>query len=204
MESRFRSFATSTRGKRVFIISGAAVVLLIGIIAVTIAMQPERKTCEEWMAHTFTEPGFESNIGPACLWGDIDPDKAYSIEELEDISREMEESGEGGDLGDLFPEDESTETEEPLPAGYKMCEDWLIAPADEVCEYYDDLLNEPVTEEELQVFIDYHEEYTRCMELMGEAADRGEYDEAPGYVECDEWVSNTPEPSLEELRNQED
>lgn len=202
MTSRFRSFASSTRGKTILIISGAALVLLIGIIAVTIAMQPERKTCEEWMAHALNEPGFESNIGPACLWGDTDPDKAYSLEELEDISREMEESGEGGDLGDLFPEDESTETEESLPPGYKMCEDWLIAPEDEICDYYEDLMNEPVTEEELQVFIDYHEDYTRCVDLLGNA-DAEDYD-TPEFRECEVIAYETPEPSLEELRNQED
>ncbi|GAA2150692.1 MULTISPECIES: hypothetical protein [Glycomyces] len=202
MTSRFRSFASSTRGKKILIISGAALVLLIGIIAVTIAIRPERKTCEEWMAHAFSEPGFESNIGPACLWGGTDPDKAYSLEELEDISREMEESGEGGDLGDLLPEDESTETESPLPSGYKMCEDWLIAPEDEICDYYEDLMNEPVTEEELQVFVDYHEEYTRCVDLLGNA-DAEDYD-TPEFLECEVIAYETPEPSLEELRNQED
>lgn len=50
MNSRFHIFTTAPSGKRVLIIAGVALLLLIGIIAVTtIAMQPERKTCEEWM-----------------------------------------------------------------------------------------------------------------------------------------------------------
>lgn len=95
----------------------------------------------------------------------------------------MEESGEGGDLSDVLPEEESTEPEESMPPGYKMCEDWLLAPEDEFCRYYDDLLNEPVTEEELAIFVEYHEDYTRCVETLGNATSE-DYD-TPEYAECE-------------------
>lgn len=197
-------FHVTPKNRKLLIIGGGALTLLIGItVVITIAVQPERKTCQEWMAHALDESDFESNIGPACLWGDTDPDKAYTLEELEDISQEMEASGEGKDFGGVLPEDEPVETEESMPAGHKMCEDWLLAPEDEVCQYYEDLMNEPVTEDELQVFIDYHDEYNRCVKLTGEASTMEEY-ESPEFVQCDEWLSNTSEPSLEELRNQED
>ena len=59
-----------------------------------------------------TTEGFESNIGPACMFGeatgDLDPDptREYTLEELEEISEEVEKKqGEDGLLGPL-PEHE--------------------------------------------------------------------------------------------------
>lgn len=95
-----------TRGiKWTLAIAGAAVVLIIGL-AVFFAAQPEKKTCEEWIAHAMTTDGFESNIGPACLWGPASehPEKEYTLDELNQMSDDMPDP-EGGILGEL-PEHE--------------------------------------------------------------------------------------------------